>query len=105
MTQITNNILKSEKVMPQFKIGALTPVPKAGKKTTNPDNNRRITVCSIVGKVPDREVVIRSNKVLNPAQSDQQFGFTKGCSPSNCTLLQKLLQKQKIEMNLCILHI
>ena len=87
VAQVTNNTLLNGKLPHLFKIGAITPVPKPGKVATNPDNHRRITVCSIIGKVVEKELDDRAKIILRPKQSKQQFGFTEECSPSNCALI------------------
>ena len=73
--------------MPQFKLGALTPIFKLGKQPTNPDHTQRITVCSMIGKVAEKVVTVRARKVLDLKQYRVQFGFTEGCSPSTCALV------------------
>ena len=87
LQHITNNTLSTGRIVPQFKLGVLTPIPKPGKQATNPDNHRRITVCSILGKIVEKEVTKRSMKILDPKQSKLQFGFSKNCSPSMCALI------------------
>jgi len=87
LEQATNNTLDSGKLCPQYKLGVLTPVPKPGKDAKKPDSYRRITICSIVGKVVEKELTERIRTVLDPVQSSQQFGFTSGRSPTLCALM------------------
>ena len=54
LKQVTNNTLRTGKLVPDCKLGVLTPVPKPGKDPKDPDGYRRITVCSIVGKVIEK---------------------------------------------------
>jgi hypothetical protein len=87
LTSLTNTALCTGKLLPQYKLGVLTPVPKSGKDPANPDSYRRITVCSILGKVLEKELAKRLREVVDPKQSDQQFGFTKGRSPTTCAFV------------------
>jgi hypothetical protein len=87
LTMLTNHTLSSGKLAPQYKLGALTPVPKGKKDLSVPDNYRRITVCSILGKVVEKEIAKRLKEVVDPNQSNQQHGFTAGRSPSTCALI------------------
>ena len=84
---IINLCLERGQLVPQFKTGVITPVPKKGKPPKNPDSYRRITVNSILGKVLEKELLVHTKKVLNPQQHGLQFGFTEKCSSTNCALM------------------
>ena len=99
LKQVTNNTLRTGKLVPDCKLGVLTPVPKPGKDPKDPDGYRRITVCSIVGKVIEKELTKRLRTILDPQQSEQQFGFTAGRSPSNCALVLTEIISEALDLN------
>ena len=87
MKSITNKTLFTQKLPHGFKVGKVVPVHKKGKSPLDPNNYRRITVSSILGKVIEKELAARLKPILKPQHSKLQFGFTERCSPSNCSLL------------------
>jgi len=87
LTLLTNEALCSGKLLPQYKLGVLTPVPKKGKDLSVPDSYRRITICSILGKVVEKEIAKQLREVVDPKQSSQQYGFTMGRSPTTCAFI------------------
>ena len=70
-----------------FKIGALVPTHKKGTAIKNPDNYRRITIASNLGRLVEKEMTTRTKPKAKLKQDPLQFGFTDECSPSMCSLL------------------
>ncbi|MCG8048963.1 MAG: reverse transcriptase family protein [Candidatus Thiodiazotropha endolucinida] len=83
LTDLFNQILTEKKVPASFKTGIITPVLKKGKDSKCMGNYRGITISSALGKLFEYTVL---NK-LKVQQSDHQFGFTKGLSPTMASLL------------------
>ena len=87
LTFIINKIFDDGVVPVQFKSGILTPVHKKGKPTSDPGNFRGITVTSLVGKVFERILLNHQDAAFKSHQSDLQFGFTSGCTPTMAALM------------------
>ncbi|MES9879262.1 MAG: reverse transcriptase domain-containing protein [Sedimenticola sp.] len=83
---IFNMILETKTIPDVFKSGVLTPIHKKGKDARLVDNYRGITVTSVLGKLFEATILHRL-KALNDNQSQLQYGFTKGLSPSLAALL------------------
>lgn len=57
-TKLTNDIYTRGKKLPnQFKIGVTVPYHKKKKVVKNPDNYRRITIASHLGKIVERQMI------------------------------------------------
>ena len=87
LTSITNRNLTEQKLPSHFKIGKVVPVLKKGKPATDPNSHRRITVSSMIGKVAEKEMAVRTKPTLKNIHSKLQFGFTEKCSSSNCAFI------------------
>ncbi|MES9882130.1 MAG: reverse transcriptase family protein [Sedimenticola sp.] len=85
-----NSILSERQVPDLFKTGILTPVLKKSKDATKMDNYRGITVTAVLGKLFEYVILER----ITITQSNLQFGFTKGLSPSMASLI---VSEAKIE--------
>ena len=86
IAEICNEMLTTKSVHEAFKSGIITPVHKKEKDPCKMDNYRSITVSSILGKL--FETIILNHLVeLNSDQSELQFGFTKGLSPTMASLI------------------
>ena len=70
-----------------FKEGILTSIPKKGKSPHSLENHRGITVNTLIGKVMEIIVLNRFKHIQREGQSDLQFGFTEGITPSMATLV------------------
>lgn len=71
-----------------FKSGVITPIYKKNNKPLeDPNSYRRITVCSIIGKVFESVFMSKISHVLDVQQNSLQRGFTKNVSPTNAALL------------------
>ena len=83
MTKIFNHILETKSIPSAFKTGLITPVLKKGKDSKVLENYRGITVTAIFGKLFEYSLLAK----LELSQSDLQFGFTEGLSPTMASLL------------------
>lgn len=96
LTDITNRIFKDQSIPEDLKLGAITPVLKKQKNKQEPDNYRRITVNSMIGKIIDSEMVPHTRAALAPKSSKHQFGFKVGKSCVNAGLvLTELMMEAK----------
>ena len=86
LVAIFNDIVRTKTVPEVFKSGIITPVHKKGKDPGKMDNYRGITVSSILGKLFET-VILNRLEELNKDQSQLQFGFTKGLSPTMASLI------------------
>ena len=88
LEQLFNKIYTSGIVPEIFKSGIITPIyKKQGKPLDDPNSYRRITVCSIIGKVFEKILQSKIIDILDNQQSKLQRGFTKDVSASNAGLL------------------
>ena len=69
-----------------FKSSIIHPIHKKGKDPTSMDNYRGITVTSVFGKLFETLLLTRMTD-LNHNQSDQQYCFTKGLTPTMTSLI------------------
>lgn len=83
VTKIFNQVLESRSIPSAFKTGLITPVLKKGKDPKILENYRGITVTAIFGKLFEYSLLEK----LELSQSDLQFGFTEGLSPTMASLL------------------
>ena len=83
ITKIFNQIVYTKTIPSVFKTGVITPVLKKGKDPKLLENYRGITVTAIFGKLFEYALLHK----LRIAQSELQFGFTEGLSPSMAALL------------------
>ena len=85
ITSAVNQIFDQQKIPDVAKLGIITPVLKKKKPSDNPDNYRRITVNSIIGKIVDKEVVPKTREAVK--SNRHQFGFKKNVSCNNASVL------------------
>lgn len=86
ITKIFNKILATGQIPNVFKSGLINPIHKKGKDSSYMDNYRGITVSSIFGKLFEAALLNRISDA-NANQSELQYGFTKGLSPTMASLL------------------
>ena len=86
IVEIFNEILRTKKVPEQFESGIINPIHKKGKDPRHFENYRGITISSILGKLLE-SVILKRLHQLNAGQSELQYGFTKGLSPTMASLL------------------
>ena len=70
-----------DKQSPVFKCRRKIPTPKKEKNSTDPNNNRVITITNILRKL--QKVIIKQSTCISPKQHSLQYGFTKGLSPQH----------------------
>ena len=92
LTLLTNNILSKPEVPAELKLGVIIPCLKKSKSKKNPDNYRRNTINSIVGKVVKTESLPRFKEATLLMH---KFGFTDGVS---CSVAAVLLAEIIAEM-------
>ncbi len=86
LATLFNKMASTLEVPEPMKSGILTNVPKKDKSNLLCDNYRGITVTGIIGKVLERVWKNRNDPKQSITQSEQQFGFTRGLSPSMSAL-------------------
>ena len=84
---MTNQALFTGKLPEAFKLGSITPVIKKNKPAKDPNNYRRITITSIIGKIVEMHMMRHARPLLDKLQSRLQFGFSKGVSPLYAALM------------------
>ena len=62
ITWLIIGIVRREKIPQQFKRGPMVPIPKADKDRTVKDNNRCITLLSVLYKVLDKIILFREQE-------------------------------------------
>ena len=87
LTNIANKVYQERQIPEVAKVGIITPVIKKKKAKDNPDNYRRITVTSMVGKLIDRDMIKPTRSAMKQNNSKRQFGFKEGMSCNNASLL------------------
>lgn len=75
---LCNEAMDKGKLPLAAKVGLLTPVLKKGKSSKDPNNYRRITISSLVGKIIEKHMLHLTDSTLAESHSHMQFGFTKG---------------------------
>ena len=83
---IYNEIIASGIIPANFKSGIIHPIHKKAKDPTSMDNYRGITVTSFFDKLFEI-LLFTSMTDLNHNQSDLQYGFTKGLTPTRISLI------------------
>ncbi|MCG8097222.1 MAG: reverse transcriptase family protein [Candidatus Thiodiazotropha endolucinida] len=86
IASVFNDILVSKNVPDSFKSGLIYPIHKKAKDPRCMENYRGITVSSVLGKLFET-VILNRLQNLNEDQSELQYGFTKGLSPTMASLL------------------
>lgn len=85
--QLTTSAFNTGRLPDIFKTGSVTPVIKKSKSMKHPNNYRRITIASIVGKIVEKHMLKNTRPVLDPTQSRLQFGFSTGIAPVYAALV------------------
>ena len=98
LKDIFDDVMHTGIVPDYFSGGVLTPVPKSGKDPTILDNYRGITVTPIIGKLFEKLLLLRLQETVNVNQSELQFGFTSGLSPTISSLIcTEVINEAEIE--------
>lgn len=88
LTFLINMIFQLCTLPESFRLATATPVYKRkGKPTYEPNSYRKIAVASTLGKIVEKLHLSRSEKPILQKQNPLQRGFTRGCSPSNATVI------------------
>ena len=71
IAELIQNIVNDCVLPPCLKTGVITPVFKNKNSPQSPDNYRRITVTSLIGKILEKVLVIPTKKILEASQAEQ----------------------------------
>ena len=80
-------IVPDAKIPDSLKSGIITPVYKNKKSIKDPDNYRRITVTSLLGKILEKIMVAPTKEILKARLNTLQRGFCDRSSSVNTALL------------------
>ena len=87
ITRLTNSVFRKLVVPDEMKVGNITPCPKKAKSQCKPDNFRRITVNSIIGKIIDKVTLPKLNQATLQFENQYQFGFTEKVASTTASVL------------------
>jgi hypothetical protein len=88
LEKLFNKIYEEGHIPDVFKCGIIAPVyKKHGKLIDDPNSYRRITVCSVIGKIFEKLVQAKIIDKLDSKHCKLQRGFTKGVPPTNADIL------------------
>lgn len=87
LTALFNAMIQREYRPSSMKLGLIVPIPKGKKDSSIPDNNRGITLTSILGKVYDSILVSRAQGWFHDVIDDLQGAKHKNCSSIHTSLL------------------
>lgn len=87
LADLFNRIISSKTVPKQFQHGVITPVYKQKNSDKNPDNYRRITITSTVGKLFEKMLVIPTKSILLDKLNRLQRGFCSQASSINAAFI------------------
>ena len=86
LTALLNYLISVKRVSAVLKEGILTPIFKKGD-TSDPGNNRVITVTPVLLKILEHILNTRHNDIFYSTESRLQRGFTEGCSSLNAAVI------------------
>jgi hypothetical protein len=96
LVDLFNKVVKEKSIPNQFKHGVIVPVPKPKKSAKNPDNYRRITITSTVGKLFEKVIVAATKPVLDDKLNRLQRGFCPNTSSTNTAfMISEAIAKDK----------
>ena len=98
LTDLFNSIMKCRYIAGAFLEGILHVIHKKGKDHLNKDNYRGIVVSSILSKTFEHIILSREKDIMKSKQSNLQFGFTEGKSPSMAALLVTEVQAENKDL-------
>lgn len=87
LTDLFNAMVAKEYRPPPLKRGLIIPIPTGKKDSSFPDNNRGITLTSVIGKVYDSILANRAEEWFSNATDDLQGCNRKQCSSLHTHLL------------------
>lgn len=97
LTNLLKKIVDNNEIPDQLKNGVITPVFKNKGSMTCPDNYRRITVTSTIGKLLEKFLVIPTKESLGPQLNKQQRGFCNASSINTAYILSEVIADAKDE--------
>jgi hypothetical protein len=87
LVRVFNQIITEKSVPTHFKHGVIVPVYKQKKSEKDPDNYRRITITSTVGKVFEKILVSATKPILDKKLNRLQRGFCTSSSSINAAFI------------------
>ena len=87
ITTLFNRIVSSRDVPKQFKNGIFTPIFKQNKSAKDPDNYRKITITSTIGKLFEIMLVYPTKAILKEKLNRLQRGFCAQSSSFNTAFI------------------
>ena len=87
ITSILKKIVDRRCIPDQLKCGIITPVYKNKGSKSSPDNYRRITVTSVIGKLLEKFLVLPTKEILQNQLNKQQRFFCKSSSSLNTAFI------------------
>ena len=87
IAEIIQNIVNDCVLPPCLKTGVFTSVCKNKNSPQSPDNNRRITITSLIGKILEKLFVMPTKKILEARLNKLQRGFCNHSSSINTAFL------------------
>ncbi len=87
LTDLCNAMVAREHRPSSMKRGFIVPIPKGRKDSSLPDNNRGITLISVICKIYDSILVTRSNDWFQEVLDDLQGAKHKHCSSIHTSLI------------------
>lgn len=87
LTDLFNAMINREHRPADLKQGLIVPIPKGRKDSSIPDNNRGITLSSVIAKTYDSVLVNRAHDWLRSVTDDLQGAKHKHCSCLHTTML------------------
>ncbi len=87
LAKLFNIMTEAEWRPPVMRKGIIVPIPKGNKDPTVPDNNRGITLRSVVGKTYDKILLCRANDWFEGVCDDQQGANRSSCSSIHTALI------------------
>ncbi len=89
LSKLFNAMTAAEWRPESMRKGVIVPIPKGNKDQTIPDNNRGITLRSVLGKLYDKILLKRSDHWFQSIMHDQQGANRTSCSSVNTAMLLK----------------
>ena len=93
ITWLINGIVRREKIPQQLKRGLIVPIPKADKDRTVKDNNRGITLLSVLYKVLEKVILLREQKWF---QDKNNINELQGAGKEHCSCLHTSMVLQEV---------
>ena len=104
LTRLINFIFQNLDIPNFLKSGITTPILKKGKKKSDPNSYRKITVTNFIGKVVEKLHLKHNEVLVSKQQCNLQKGFTKGQMPLIAALFltELILEANKTKSTLYV---